>query len=237
MTPSIPRTDPMKQSDELLPCPFCGGAGLLSSGGPHEPNDWCGHCLACDYSLEFQATKAEALAAWNRRAALAEPSVPPVGGEVGDFALMLKLYGPCTYNGRTISFEQLTAALASPQQPAPAIRGGDGRGWKLVPVDLTEAMIEAYCAKLHELGFHSWVNASTVWPVLLAAAPLAPSTSGDVRGLDLSPSQECLDEIRRLEEANAVAVQGIRHMLVGGPAEGAPPPNEDTDSDAFKGAR
>jgi hypothetical protein len=44
-------------------------------------------------------------------------------------------------------------------------------GWRLVPVEPTEEMIEAYCTTLERLGFTSWVTASTVWAAMLAASP------------------------------------------------------------------
>lgn len=35
----------------------------------------------------------------------------------------------------------------------------------------TDAMIEAYCRKLESLGWHSWVNLSTLWPEVVSASP------------------------------------------------------------------
>jgi len=58
-------------SPDLKSCPFCGGLARLASGGPHEPNDWCGLCDACDFSLGFQATRDAAITAWNTRAPIA----------------------------------------------------------------------------------------------------------------------------------------------------------------------
>jgi hypothetical protein len=62
---------------------------------------------------------------------------------------------------------QMNPSSAAPK-PEPVLSEVD---WVLVPREPTEAMIEAYCRKLHDLGFISWVNASTIWPVLIAAAP------------------------------------------------------------------
>lgn len=54
----------------------------------------------------------------------------------------------------------------------------EGReGWKLVPVAVDDAMIEAYCLAHQELGFHAWANFSFIWPRVLAAAP-PPSGGG-----------------------------------------------------------
>lgn len=62
------------------------------------------------------------------------------------------------------------ARLASPRQCPP--------GWVLVPAAPTEAMIEAYCNKITSCGWQSWVNLSTLWPVVLAAvqAPLGEAS-------------------------------------------------------------
>lgn len=78
---TTPTQHPARTEGELKTCPFCGGVGRIESGGPHEPDDWCGWCPACDYSLEFKASRSEALAAWNRRA-LSTPARPGVDREV-----------------------------------------------------------------------------------------------------------------------------------------------------------
>lgn len=54
--------------------------------------------------------------------------------------------------------------------------------WKLVPVEPTSEMVEAYCQELRRLGFISWANASTIWPVLLSASPQPP-----VEGISTDP--------------------------------------------------
>jgi hypothetical protein len=61
------------------------------------------------------------------------------------------------------------AALAS-SAPARAVYPVPA-GWRLVPDAPSEAMIEAYCRKLHDLGFTAWPHLSGVWPDILAAAP------------------------------------------------------------------
>ena len=56
--------------DELKPCPFCGEASeskiILSSSGMGVEFV---ACLACGTDGPAEQTKAEAIAAWNRRAA------------------------------------------------------------------------------------------------------------------------------------------------------------------------
>lgn len=62
-------------TDELKPCPFCGGDDL-------EVTDMDGDhyvlCHGCALEAPFHDSRAEAVAAWNRRAAIAAPPGPPV---------------------------------------------------------------------------------------------------------------------------------------------------------------
>ena len=57
-------------TDELKPCPFCGGDDL-------EVTDMDGDhyvlCHGCALEAPFHDSRAEAVAAWNRRAAIAAP--------------------------------------------------------------------------------------------------------------------------------------------------------------------
>lgn len=73
MTSTVP-------TDELLPCPFCGGeaniieypahshspALVAAIGIPDHPGSWASECQRCGCGL-IHATEAEAIAAWNRR--------------------------------------------------------------------------------------------------------------------------------------------------------------------------
>ena len=62
-------------SDNLLPCPFCGGTNVaaLSAADDYGTFDWKVYCGDCD---AFHETEAVAIAAWNRRAV---PSRMPIG--------------------------------------------------------------------------------------------------------------------------------------------------------------
>lgn len=51
---------------DLKPCPFCGGAASLDED--HHSPGFSGACRACDFSLEYRKDRADAIAAWNRRA-------------------------------------------------------------------------------------------------------------------------------------------------------------------------
>ena len=57
-------------SDTLMPCPFCGGEAQWISGGE---KCWWSECLSCCAQSDAKATKADAIAAWSRRA---EPATP-----------------------------------------------------------------------------------------------------------------------------------------------------------------
>jgi Lar family restriction alleviation protein len=52
-------------SDELLPCPFCGGKADLI---PEYDSAWRAACLQCDATFVAQDSRPDAIAAWNRRA-------------------------------------------------------------------------------------------------------------------------------------------------------------------------
>jgi len=80
---------PINEAVELAPCPFCGEAPILHHIEPHthglvfagtpimpdHPGSWTIEC--CDVGM-IKESRAEVLAAWNRRAALPPPIVEPV---------------------------------------------------------------------------------------------------------------------------------------------------------------
>jgi hypothetical protein len=75
------------------------------------------------------------------------------------------------------TFRREVAEALAILSPAPPVEAG----WKLVPVEPTEAMIEAYCTAHHDLGFHAWANLSHIWPRVLAsvAPPVVGGGEGD----------------------------------------------------------
>lgn len=71
----------------LEPCPFCGGVelGLMRPSdvrGLVHSRDWFIRCYSCHVETAEYQTKSEAVAAWNRRAALAQPAEKAKAGEV-----------------------------------------------------------------------------------------------------------------------------------------------------------
>lgn len=66
------RNNSEQMSDELLPCPFCGGEAEIVHTPkviPYEP--WwirCSFCEATTPKYKSETAKADAIAAWNRRA-------------------------------------------------------------------------------------------------------------------------------------------------------------------------
>lgn len=50
-------------NEKLKPCPFCGGKAVVHTLG----TGYIVECLKCDVTTAYEDTKAEAIAAWNRR--------------------------------------------------------------------------------------------------------------------------------------------------------------------------
>lgn len=55
------------EEEKLLSCPFCGGEAEVVRGHPMSNGSWV-RCKKCNVLSMLYYTKAEAIAAWNRRA-------------------------------------------------------------------------------------------------------------------------------------------------------------------------
>ena len=69
------------------------------------------------------------------------------------------------------SIKQIKAALEQPQNHIPGVRNMVLAGWKMVPVEPTQGMLDAY---IHMQGRFSSVRSD--WAAMLAAAPQPPTT-------------------------------------------------------------
>ena len=56
-----------EQTNKLKPCPFCGSSDLWIDGGEYL-NNFEVVCTKCGGRIGYFDTKADAIAAWNRRA-------------------------------------------------------------------------------------------------------------------------------------------------------------------------
>ena len=101
--PKGPLMTPLDKA--IKPCPFCGSPGAVDHGGPHEPDEWCCFCSGCDFSLGFQLTRDEAVAAWNRRADLSSVKL-----EEGDLVWLR-----ATINARRLDIRTSNSGIASMQ--------------------------------------------------------------------------------------------------------------------------
>ena len=65
----------MNVDDALFPCPFCGGAGDVFDAPASQASGsiscYRAGCDDCDVFMPWDTERAEAIATWNRRAAIA----------------------------------------------------------------------------------------------------------------------------------------------------------------------
>lgn len=54
-------------NEELKTCPFCGGEAEIVEDRLFGEDYYAGRCRSCAATYAFEATKEEAIAAWNRR--------------------------------------------------------------------------------------------------------------------------------------------------------------------------
>jgi hypothetical protein len=89
----------MSKTPELLPCPFCGGSNLKVWNNGVECKD-C-DCHWPDLGHVGDASRPEAIAAWNRRAALqsAADTPPPLGTTDLDGTHMCEGCGTVLHHG------------------------------------------------------------------------------------------------------------------------------------------
>ena len=57
----------MRETNELLPCPFCGGEAETFNPFDAIPGTWCVICRECASCNGFEQTEPEAIEAWNTR--------------------------------------------------------------------------------------------------------------------------------------------------------------------------
>lgn len=60
---------------------------------------------------------------------------------------------------------------------------------RLVPVEPTEAMIDAYFDTCRRHGFHAHINATSAWTSLLKAAPASPLPGGGWQDISTLPQK------------------------------------------------
>lgn len=189
----------MADESELLPCPFCGGAGT-SGEIPHcEGHFFAGcadpDCIAFHDAFDF-VSEATAIAAWNRRPAPAGIAPNGVSSDVASFAITVEkmlceaLGRPWTVTGMSIETLCAEVAALSAQSPNTAPKSGEEpEGWRPIDDEAKQGQRILLLWKPlgglseHvELGWHTlgqWVNtygkpfnnAPDAW------APLAPFRS------------------------------------------------------------
>ncbi len=62
---------------DLRPCPFCGGASILTAVADNYINPWCAICVDCSVFIE-KPTQESAARAWNKRVKWTDDSLMKV---------------------------------------------------------------------------------------------------------------------------------------------------------------
>jgi hypothetical protein len=164
----------MSNTQELLPCPFCGSKNIQRSDNAYGAF-WtmCDDCGACTGEGDV-ANQDEADARWNTRAlppaAMGLLTDEPQHGTMKDFAAAADLVdklGQAKTKGEMLGLvlryrKEVRAAMSAPQAVP--------EGWKLVPVVPTEAMhVAAVRTAVHCTGNDDFPP--RVYAAMLAAAP------------------------------------------------------------------
>jgi hypothetical protein len=93
---------------------------------------------------------------------------------------------------------------------------------RLVPVEPTVEMIDAYFNTVQRFGFHACINASTAWSAMLAAAPAVQPAAGRVSAADIAAVREMISiEYYAGKDAWAQALERILAALAHPPAQGS----------------
>jgi Lar family restriction alleviation protein len=182
-------------SDELKPCPFCGGKPKIHKKELDErfayANEVTVQCSSCGCSrsavgdtskpgyADNSSTEKRAIEKWNRRTA--DTSVAPVSSPIGEDIADINLPGIDTDEFESLLYEFAAEAACDShfgddgsvaRVKQAIIAYIDGRtagvvpdGWKLVPVDPTQDMIDAAEA-IGEV-----FRTGEEWDAMIAAAP------------------------------------------------------------------
>lgn len=184
---------------ELLPCPFCGGTNIaihpddVGSGGQHVPP----YHAACDMtrggcgvSVVGDDTEDDAIAAWNRRAALAVKAEPPKDAQASTVSAQWRAKGESDPHGTSYDCERaaLTLGQMTDDELANAVfMHGDG------PFDLEECLAS-------KPGYHPPIAYLTAakdrirWlsRKLDAALAAAPSVPSGMKLVPIEPTPEMI---------------------------------------------
>lgn len=182
----------------LAACPFCGSQNVTVSYEGQPASTICCACADCGAmgpSVGVFQSREPPSVGWNRRAALAsrlqekegQPALAAFGRECLEIANALKgEYGTIkahrgiahfdfsehVYAGRAGALLRRAATLAAGSQAVQV------PGWKLVPIEPTEAMLDEGAHHIYEPTNRN--DLERVWSAMLDAAPLQPLAGGEV---------------------------------------------------------
>ena len=127
-------------SEELKPCPFCGGEPTEDRIEPHKhhivgfpdyPGAWCIECVPCEFRRFSHESREEAVAAWNHRAGPSDAAQAPYAYEIGSRDRTQMLVYPAYLERQATEEERALPRLAlyaAPVPPAAAAPSGYSKG-------------------------------------------------------------------------------------------------------------
>ena len=190
--------EPVTVTQALLPCPFCGSENVTTvwTRVSDDAQWWNGKCNDCDAATNYKQNIAEAIIAWNTRAAM-----PSQNYDLADLIEKLCAMKP-VYNGDAVPCGQepvnpdgpevaaeiirLLALRQSPQDPAPII--ADLLASALMPKDGWESARPTYCWERDGLDYleHRKLSGDRPpindWTAKLVDQGYPASNGGDKRG-------------------------------------------------------
>lgn len=160
------------KTDELKPCPFCGGTDLKLFG--ESAPEWWVTCQTCRSSSPTSSSKGQAVGAWNRRvtqpAASAEPTIDwtAVAKTISAYADDYEMIGEsdCAYTPTDDERHMLTDAihgLLAESEFLALLRGAPGAAQPSVPAVTDEDLMRVFWKHFRNFARSASAVTHTKW--------------------------------------------------------------------------